>query len=234
MFIRNILCFTTVFCGFIPFSTAFIHCAGARQTDPFRYQITMQPQFQLQNAAAMNCRELSRKRIVYGLFHLPLNRLGPLPVQRGPELLRFREILTWGDIGYTALGFLVSFITRTQIMEACQPSAPFTPFDRPLDYTIVFPGKNALVPDKAVPLLNALADEMRKKRGWLLIVGHAEPSPEAATDRALATRRALNVKEILTQYGVQATRMATLSAGPDWPGRTGSRVEFYLIPERRP
>lgn len=224
MVIRSIPLLIPILYLYIPVSAAFIHCAGTRQKDPFRYQITAQPDFGPEGA---QCREIARKRIVYGLFHLPLNSLPGSQRHLPDERLRFREIITWGDVGYTALGFLVSFITRTQILEACKlrPAWP-----RLLDYTLAFSPGSTVVSESQVPLLNQVAAEYRKRPGYLVIVGHSglKEKPERVWQRTA------NVKSLLTEYGVPAARIRTVISGKGWPQNfreTGSRVEFFFWQE---
>lgn len=85
----------------------------------------MQPTLQTEYGLPLMCKPAFQKRIVYGLFILPFNRINDeelhaaLPDQ---HYVRYSEGIFPADILFTTLGFMLGFITKTRVIEDCGPA----------------------------------------------------------------------------------------------------------------
>ena len=102
-----------------------IQCKTQVEKNPFRLQtaqLTSDATAPAILAASQeSCSVLIEKRIVYGLFALPMNDFTAedLANIKRADSIKIKEIMTWGDIGLSVLGFMVSIISRTRVVEQC-------------------------------------------------------------------------------------------------------------------
>lgn len=74
------------------------------------------------------CKEAFSKRLVYGLFVLPFSRVEATDLEQlNGRALRYREEVRLSDAGLSLLGFLVSIVTKTAVVEDCGPISELSP-----------------------------------------------------------------------------------------------------------
>jgi len=106
---------------------ALFGCATKIETGPFRirtagYASSKETPTLLASEKDI-CYELLRRRIVYGLYALPLNGLTEKERERmSGAAVRFREVMTPADIALSIFGAFVTIITKTAIVEKCTSS----------------------------------------------------------------------------------------------------------------
>lgn len=95
-------------------------------------------------------------------------------------------------------------------VEAFTPSTVFFAFD---DYTLSMDAQNQL---------QGLADYLKKSQGTVVQVeGHCDERGSIEYNLALGERRAQSVKNYVTQLGVDAARVSTISYGEEKPATEG-------------
>ncbi len=70
---------------------------------------------------------------------------------------------------------------------------------------------------------------MKVRAERVIVAGGADTS-NAEYARQLGQQRALAVMEALTDEGIPANKIMTVSFGRDLPGKGGDRVEFGFVP----
>jgi peptidoglycan-associated lipoprotein len=105
--------------------------------------------------------------------------------------------------------------------------------------TVHFDFDSSVVKREEIDKVNAVGDELKLRPNVkLLIDGHCDERGTEEYNRALGSRRALAVREVLVQYGIAADRIRTRSWGEDKPVDPGHnetawaknrRAEFILL-----
>lgn len=105
--------------------------------------------------------------------------------------------------------------------------------------TVHFDFDSSVVKLEDIDKVNAVGDELKlRPEVKLLIDGHCDERGTEEYNRALGERRALAVREVLTQYGVSGDRIRTRSWGEDKPADPGHdekawaknrRAEFIML-----
>jgi peptidoglycan-associated lipoprotein len=105
--------------------------------------------------------------------------------------------------------------------------------ERGLFTPVYFDTDSARIRPGDMPTLEAVASYMRSNPGVQLIIeGHCDERGTAEYNRALGERRALSAREHLVQYGVDPSRVSTISYGKERPAELGSN-EFAWAKNRR-
>jgi peptidoglycan-associated lipoprotein len=105
--------------------------------------------------------------------------------------------------------------------------------------TVHFDFDSSVVKLEDIDKVHAVGDELKLRPNVkLLIDGHCDERGTEEYNRALGSRRALAVREVLVQYGIAADRIRTRSWGEDKPVDPGHneaawaknrRAEFILL-----
>ncbi len=125
----------------------FCSCATTVHKDPFYLNMSGNTEMlDGINFGGQDCTPVLEKKIGYALFALPMNRFSEeelRPVRQQYSTIRYREVAYGSDIALSALGFLVTIIVKTGVIEGCGRS-----------------GTNGLPPFKMFQLLEAEKDRV--------------------------------------------------------------------------
>ena len=117
------------------FAGLMVSCATGVHRDPF--YLNTSRNLELLDGLKLGgekCEPVLEKKIVYGLFVLPMNQFSEgeiLLVRQRFGSVRYREVAYGSDIGLSVLGFLLSIIVKTGIVEGCGPVQPADSFSSP-------------------------------------------------------------------------------------------------------
>lgn len=183
-----------------------------------------------------DCHEIGSKRIVKAFYMVPLNALREDEIKK-PDypIIRYRTVIRGSDIFYSFLGFMLSFVTETVVVDACPGrihneleevssfgSPPVLDYaiesnqKRANPYAVYFPPDSAVLSRETSAKLVEIAKQLQKNDWKILIVGHADTTGSEYRNRDLGWQRARALALKLQHYGIDSSRFLLASASSEW------------------